>query len=133
MAKWWKKYRDIVSYLFFGVCTTAVNILVYDICYLASGIGNVPSTVVAWLVSVLFAFVTNKLWVFQSKTRQAKALLHEVLSFFGCRLATGVLDVVIMYLAVDCMGGNGLVWKLISNVLVIVLNYAASKFWIFRK
>ena len=133
IAKWLKKYQSILSYLFFGVCTTVVNIAVYDMCYLVYGLGNIPSTVLAWLISVLFAFVTNKLWVFQSKAWNAAVLLHEVSSFFGCRIATGILDVAIMYAAVDVLGGNGLLWKVISNVVVIVLNYVASKLLIFRK
>lgn len=77
------------------------------------------STVIAWLLAVLFAFITNKLWVFDSRSFDKKVLTKEILAFFACRLATGILDVVIMYLAVDVMNSNGTVCKTISNMLVI--------------
>lgn len=127
-----KKYKGIISYLFFGVCTTLVNVAVYYVCYNVCGMFNVGATVIAWLLAVLFAFVTNKMFVFDSPSWSAEALKHEIPSFFGCRFLTGVLDVGIMYAAVDLMGWNGMIWKFISNVLVIVLNYAASKLIIFR-
>lgn len=128
-----KRYWGIIAYLFFGVCTTLVNLITYQICYSICGISNVIATIIAWILAVLFAFVTNKLFVFDSKSWKAEVLQHEVPSFFGCRLLTGILDVVIMYIAVDMMGLNALLWKLISNILVIVLNYVASKLLIFRK
>ena len=96
-------------------------------------INNVPSTIIAWVIAVAFAFITNKLWVFDSKKFNARTLMYEVPAFFVCRLATGVLDVAIMYLAVDLLAWHSLTWKLISNVLVIVMNYLASKFVIFNR
>lgn len=93
-----------------------------------AGLGSTASTVIAWLAAVIFAFVTNKLLVFQSR----RDGLRELASFFACRIATGALDVAIMYVAVDRLGMNGLLWKLISNVAVTILNYAASRLFIFR-
>lgn len=127
------KYKSVIAYLFFGVCTTAVNVIVYDICYHRIQMANVPATVVAWVLAVLFAYITNKLFVFDSRSFAPSLLKKEIPAFFGCRLLTGVLDVVIMYLAVDCMHWNSTLWKLISNILVILLNYVASKTVIFRK
>jgi len=94
---------------------------------------NVPSVIIAWLLAVVFAFFTNKLWVFKSKSFAPDVLKHEIPTFFGARLLTGLLDLGIMYLAVDVLHGNGTVWKLISNILVIILNYVASKLIIFKK
>ncbi|MCD7791339.1 MAG: GtrA family protein [Bacteroides thetaiotaomicron] len=128
-----KKYKALISYLFFGVCTTVINIAVYYLCYNVSGIPNVPSTVIAWVVAVVFAYITNKLFVFDSKSFKADVLVREMASFFGCRLLTGILDVIIMYVAVDVMDMNSTLWKLVSNVLVIILNYVASKLVIFKK
>lgn len=128
-----KKYKSVISYLFFGVCTTVINIATYYLCYNISGIANVPSTVIAWVVAVVFAYITNKLFVFDSKSFKADVLVREVASFFGCRLLTGILDVIIMYVAVDVMDMNSTLWKLVSNVLVIILNYVASKLVIFKK
>lgn len=96
------------------------------------GIPNVPSTIIAWVLAVAFAFITNKLWVFESRSFDGMTLKHEIPTFLGARIGTGLLDVGIMYLAVDVMNWNSTVWKLISNVIVIILNYIASKLVIFR-
>ena len=93
---------------------------------------NVPSTVAAWVLSVLVAFFTNRSFVFESKESSAAGRWREFVSFFGCRVLTGLLDVLIMAVTVDVLGWNGLIWKVISNVIVIVLNYIASKFFIFK-
>ena len=71
--------------------------------------------------------------MFDSKSFDGKTLKHEIPTFFGARVATGILDVVIMYLAVDVMSWNSTIWKLISNIIVIILNYVASKLFIFKK
>ena len=127
------KYRSYILYIIFGALTTLVNMAVYALCYQAAGIANVPSVIIAWIVSVAFAFVTNKIWVFESKAFNAETLKREVPAFFGARIATGVLDVGIMYLAVDVLQGSATIWKLISNVIVIIINYFASKLFVFRK
>ena len=129
----WTKYKSLIMYAFFGGLTTVVNMVTYYVSYNVIGIPNVPSTAIAWLLSVLFAFITNKLWVFESKSFDKKTMLHEVTSFFGCRVATGILDIVIMYLSVDVAHFNPTLWKLISNILVIIINYIASKLLIFKK
>lgn len=133
MKKLLLKYKTILCYLFFGICTTAINIICYYFCYSISGIANIPSTIIAWIFAVIFAYITNKLFVFESKSFSANILSKEILAFFGCRLVTGVLDVLIMYITVDVLCMNPTVWKLISNVLVIILNYIASKIMIFKK
>lgn len=127
------KYKNIVFYLFFGVCTTLVNILVYNLCYYLLKIPNVPSTIIAWIIAVVFAFITNKIWVFDSPSFNKQTLKHEIPSFLGARILTGLLDVAIMYLTVDLLLQNPTVWKLISNIIVIIINYIASKFIIFIK
>lgn len=129
----YKKYKSVILYVFFGGCTTLINIVTYWLCYNKLGIKNVPSTIIAWVAAVLFAFVTNKLFVFESRGRSKSRTLYELVSFFGCRMLTGALDVGIMAFAVDYMHWNGLLWKILSNVLVLVSNYFASKFIIFKK
>ena len=133
MIKLIKKYRGFIAYLFFGVCTTLVNMVTYQICYHSFKIPNVPSTLAAWLLAVLFAFATNKIFVFDSKSWAMVVLRHEIPSFLGCRLLTGILDIIIMFVAVDMMQLNALLWKFLSNILVIILNYIASKLVIFKK
>lgn len=127
------RYKQLIFYAFFGICTTAVNMMSYYFCYRIMNIPNVPSTIVSWIVAVLFAYITNKLYVFDSHSFERKVLIREIPAFFGCRISTGILDVVIMYWAVDIMSMNGGMWKLLSNILVIVLNYIASRVVIFTK
>lgn len=124
--------KQTVLYLFFGVCTTAVNFITYFLCTRIH-IGVTVSTVIAWIVSVLFAYVTNRIYVFESKAMDKKSIIKEMASFASCRLATGVLDVIIMYVFVEIMGYNDLIIKVASNIFVTVLNYTASKLWIFKK
>ena len=126
------KYRSMILYVVFGAFTTLVNMAAYGLCFNVAGIPNVPSTVIAWILAVSFAFVTNKLWVFDSKKWDKKTLLHEIPTFFGARALTGLLDVGIMYVSVDVLHWNAMLWKLISNVIVIILNYIASKLVIFK-
>jgi putative flippase GtrA len=133
MLEFLKKYKEVISYLFFGGVTTLVNIVCYSLLYYIAGISNTVSNVIAWVVSVLVAYVTNKLFVFENKGIAFPAILVEIASFFGCRVLTGVMDVAVMYLFVDVLLLNALLMKIISNVLVIILNYIASKFFIFRK
>jgi putative flippase GtrA len=128
-----KKYKSILFYLFFGVCTTLINIAVYWLFEHVVHIGVMPSTIIAWFAAVLFAYLTNRKWVFHSETATAQAILAEMLAFFSCRLATGVIDWIIMYVFVDCLHWNDLFVKTTANLVVIVLNYIASKLLIFRK
>lgn len=127
-----QKYLSLIMYGVFGILTTAINIAAYYACYYVLTIPNMASTAAAWFLAVIFAFYTNKIWVFDSKSFEMKILTHELLSFFSCRILTGLLDMLIMYIAVDLMMWNELLWKLISNVFVIILNFIASKLIIFK-
>ena len=139
-------HKEPIAYLIFGVFTTLVNIAVY---YLFADVWNAHyliSNVIAWIASVLFAFVTNKLFVFDSKSWQGKVVIAEMGSFFLARVATGVIDMVLMWLLIDIMIIDGvfvsagiatlisgeMFAKVVVNVIVVVLNYIASKLWIFR-
>ena len=127
------KYKELISYGIFGVLTTVINIAVYTVCYNLLGISNVVSNVIAWILSVLFAYVTNKIWVFESKSTEWKVLIYEMGTFFGCRLANGLLDLAIMYVTVDKLALNSTLMKCVSNVIVIIANYIFSKLVIFKK
>lgn len=125
------KNKALILYLVFGVLTTAVNVVVYFACDQVFGLANTVSVAIAWLLSVMFAFVTNKLWVFESKSLFWRKVMYEMFTFFLSRLSTGTLDLLIMFVAVDCFSQSKLLWKIISNVIVVVLNYAYSKLLIF--
>ncbi len=128
-----KKYWSIISYLFFGVVTTVVNMVVYYLCYHLWGISSDLSTVIAWVIAVLTAFLTNKPFVFGSHDWSPKVLLPEAGSFFGCRLGSGLVELVLMHITVEMLGLPGMLMKLLVNVIVVILNYVASKLLVFRK
>lgn len=129
----WEKYRSILIYLIFGVLTTAVNYLVYIPCLNLLGLSASVSNVIAWCVAVLFAFLTNKPFVFESKDWSAKTVVPEFTKFVGTRVASGLMETVILMVAVDMLGWNGVIWKLVTSVIVVILNYIGSKLLVFRR
>ena len=128
-----EKYWDILSYLFFGVLTTVVNYLVYLPCYNLMGFSGAVSNVLAWVVAVAFAYLTNKPWVFQSHDWSRQTVIPELAKFVGCRIGSGALETGIIFLTVDLLSFNGNVMKLLTSVLVVVLNYIGSKLLVFNK
>lgn len=128
-----KKYKAFLAYAVFGVFTTIVNIMTYNLCYYQMEMSNTLSNILAWVLAVTFAYLTNKAWVFGSKSWKWQVLKREVPAFVGCRVATGVLDLVIMYICVDIANWNAMLMKILSNILVILLNYVCSKLVIFKK
>ena len=132
IKKLFKKYKFIILYGIFGVLTTIINIVTYALCYDMFNISNVVSNIIAWVLSVLFAFITNKIWVFESKSFDFKIFIKELWNFIVCRLATGALDLSIMYVGVDLLKGPALILKIASNIIVIILNYVMSKLFVFK-
>lgn len=128
-----KKYWDILSYLFFGGLTTLVNFLIYFPCYHWLHISAAVSNMIAWVVAVAFAYLTNKPFVFKSYDWSIKTVGPEIAKFVGCRIGSGILETAILFLTVDCMHWNGIIWKVIVAVLVVILNYVGSKLLVFRK
>ena len=128
-----KKYKSFIAYAVFGVFTTIVNIVTYNVSYYNLNISNTLSNIAAWVLAVTFAYLTNKVWVFDSKSWKWQVLRKEIPAFISCRLATGVMDIVIMFVCVDLLGMHAMLMKLLSNILVIILNYIFSKLVIFKK
>lgn len=127
------KYYDILVYLVFGVLTTVVNYIVYLPCYNLLGLSSSVSNVIAWAFAVAFAYLTNKPFVFRSHDWSARTVIPELTRFIGTRLGSGVLETVMLLLFVDVLHMNGNLWKLLTSVLVVVLNYIGSKLLVFRK
>lgn len=132
--KYLKKYKEFILYVVFGVLTTVVNMVVYFA--LLSVFGETYYlwfNAAAWLISVLFAFVTNKLWVFESKRTDLATWLKEGIPFFGARAFSLLMDMGFMFVTVSLFAlPNG--WmKLASNIVVVLVNYIFSKLIIFRK
>ena len=126
-----EKYYEQLAYLFFGGLATLLNI-VLALVFRWMGMPTTWNTLLDNVVCILFAYCTNRIWVFRSHSKGMDAL-REFASFIGCRLGTLVMDVAIMYVCVDLLGWNSMIIKVLSNVLVIIVNYVASKLVIFRK
>ena len=144
---------EVFSYLFFGVLTTAVNFIVffaanklYGNGYEKAVVGEILkieikwiyiSNAVAWIISVIFAFITNKLFVFESKEKKAKILIKELFSFVGARIASFVLFEELLFAALTAAFKNmyysSWIAKIICAVAVIIFNYVASKMFVFKK
>lgn len=133
LKKLFVKYRELITYLVFGVLTTVVNYLVYLPCYNLWGLNASVSNVIAWVVAVAFAFLTNKPFVFRSYDWSMKVVVPELTKFVATRIGSGALETVILFLTVDLAGMNGNAWKLLTSVLVVVLNYIGSKLLVFKK
>ena len=133
LRKMYEKYKDVIPYLFFGVCTTLVNMVAYWVAAHPLGMKVMVSTVFAWIFAVLFAYFTNRKWVFYSDAKGRREILKEMAAFFTCRLATGLADWLCMFIFVDLLKWNDMIIKFCANVLVVILNYIASKLLIFKK
>ncbi len=133
MKKLIHKYWDVLTYLVFGVLTTVVNYLVFLPCYNVLQLSATVSNVIAWVVAVAFAFLTNKPFVFKSHDWSAKTVMPELTKFLGCRIGSGLMETVIILITVDMLSWNGNWMKLATNVLVIIVNYIGSKLIVFRK
>ena len=125
------KNKEIIKYLVFGTLTTLVNILCF---YILDKI-NIDiyiNNTISWIVSVIFAFITNKLYVFESKSLDIKIIFKEGTSFLGARIFSYFVDMGTIYLLFDGLRINKLISKVVSNIIVIIINYIFSKF-IFKK
>lgn len=132
MKRIFMKYKDIIPYAIFGVLTTCVNIVVYWCCAHMLNCSVMLGTIIAWILAVLFAYVTNRKWVFHSNADGKTEVIKELISFFSCRIATGLVDWVCMFVFVNILRFDDLIIKTAANFLVIILNYLASKLLIFK-
>lgn len=121
--------RELILYVIFGVLTTVVNFIVYLFFARLLGVNYIISNILAWFFSVLFAYVTNRIWVFESKNIN---IFKEVALFFGGRIFSGVVDTGLLYLFVDVLSIGDFISKIIIQFIVVVLNYVFSKLIVFK-
>lgn len=125
--------KETFWYLFFGVLTTLINFITYYIFNIALSFSAGISTTIAFIISVIFAYITNKTWVFNSKKHKIIELVKEISLFFAARIFTYFFDLILMIIFVDKLHYNSVICKLIVNILVIILNYIFSKLIVFKK
>ncbi len=142
-----KKYRELITYIIFGVLTTIVSLVSFKI--FDSLLGEklyLLTNIMSWIFAVSFAYITNKLWVFESKSWQGKTVIKELLGFVGARLFSLGVEELGLWLLIDILhtgalrlsilsldiNGN-MIAKVIMQIVVIILNYVFSKLVVFKK
>ena len=133
ISKLFKQYKEIISYLFFGGCTTLVSIVVF---WYFSGVLDLnehPANIISWIAAVMFAFLTNRIWVFNAPTKTPLEFVKQMLSFYAGRLLTLLLEEIILLVFVTVMNLNEMAIKIMAQFVVIVLNYVISRLFIFGK
>ncbi|MBO0424255.1 teichoic acid glycosylation protein [Enterococcus plantarum] len=133
MKELFHKYKEVISYLVFGVATTIVNIVIFFICKDILGIDYKISNAIGWFLSVLFAFFTNKYFVFASNHEDIGSFIREMLLFYWYRILSFVVDMALMVLMIEWLHISDFWAKMVTQVAVVVLNYFFSKFFIFKK
>ena len=127
------QYKEALNYLIFGALSTIVNFMSYYIFARIISIDEVISSALAWLCAVIFAYITNKIFVFESDTKTIKSFLKEMFSFFLARILSGITcDVGTFALMVKVLHINDIISKIITQVMVIIVNYVLSKFVVFK-
>ena len=124
--------RETIGYIIFGVLTTLVDYVAFYIFHYKAGWSEVVSNTIAWILAVAFAYITNKLFVFEAKADNIKALLMEIISFSGARVATLILTDIFLLFA-KYIGMEAMIAKIIISVAVVIINYFLSKIFIFKK
>ncbi len=147
IKKLFNQYRELISYIFFGALTTVVSLVSFRIFDIILGEKlYLLTNIISWIFAVVFAYITNKLWVFESKSWKSRVVIKELIGFFGARILSLVIEEAGLWLMIDLlnMGDIGIdifsldingnfIAKLIMQVVVVILNYVFSKLVIFKK
>ena len=133
LSNLYKKNKEIINYLIFGGLTTLVSILTYALFAKIFLINYLISNVLSWIIAVMFAFITNKLYVFESKSKDNKNVVKEITNVFFFRIVSLIIEMIIMYVFVDLLSIDDLITKIIAQIIVILSNYIFSKVFVFKK
>ena len=128
-----KEKKELILYLFFGVLAFLVSVGSFAVCVSLFSINELISNVISWILAVLFAYFTNKKYVFQSQTTNMKQVITEIIRFFSGRIITLIVEEAIIFIFITTLGFNSIIIKVIAQIVVIVLNYIVSKFFVFKK
>ncbi len=129
----WSKIKELFFYGVFGVLTTVLNLFVFFVFRDKLRLPLITANTIAWIIAVVFAFVTNKLFVFNSKSWEPAVWVKELVEFFSSRIFTFIVETVLLFLSVKVCHLNEKLCKVAITVLVIILNYVLSKLWVFKK
>lgn len=129
----YKKNKEMLLYLFFGFLSFLVSIATYGMFNRIFGINELLANILSWIITVLFAFFTNRIWVFQAETDSVAGFLKQMMVFYQGRIITLVIEEIILFVFITMLGMNSMLIKVIAQVVVIVLNYVISKMFVFKK
>ncbi len=129
----YQKHKEILLYLFFGGCTFIISIGSFTLLNVALGVNELIANIISWILAVLFAFFTNRTWVFQSETHTIVEFGKQFLSFISARVITLLIEETIIFVFITLMGFNSVGVKVMAQIVVIILNYVFSKLFVFRK
>ena len=133
LKKLMKKYEELIMYIIVGVCTMIVSLVSYFIMANTLKMYYQAANIISWVLAVAFAYVTNKKYVFKSPYTSVQATTKELVSFVSSRVASLLVEILSMFFVVQVCQIDDNIVKLMNQVLVTVLNYIFSKFWVFRK
>lgn len=129
----YRQHKEVLLYLFFGGCAFIISIGSYALANVRLGVNELIANIISWILAVVFSFFTNRVWVFQSETHTIKKFWAQFTGFLSGRVATFVVEEAIIFVFITLMDLNSVAVKLVAQVVVIVLNYVISKFWVFKK
>lgn len=133
ILKLYNKYKELINYVIFGGLTTLVNFIVYFACIDVLAIHYLLANIIAWFLSVVFAYVTNRLFVFEKVNFSLRSIVRETILFFGARLLSGAIETASLFVMVSLIGFSEKISKLAVAIIVVILNYIFSKLIVFRK
>ena len=128
----WKRYREALLYLFFGGLTTVISIGSFAF-FIHVGIGALIANVFSWILVVLFAYITNSIWVFSAKPSGLSELIRQMTGFFEGRVATLLMEEAVLFIGINLLGFPVILVKIAAQILVLIGNYIISKVFVFRK
>lgn len=129
----YQKYKEVILYIVFGGLTTVVSIASFAWCDVVLRMNPLVANVISWILAVTFAYITNKLWVFDAKTNGIKEILRQAVEFYGGRLLTLGMEEVILLIFINGLGFPSIGVKIAAQVIVLVANYIISKWIVFRE
>lgn len=128
----YEKNKEILLYLFFGGLSFFISVMMYILFYAFLGYNELIANVISWVITVMFAFFTNRLWVFKSNVESLKDYIFQMISFYGGRVITLIIEEVVLFIFITCLHFSSIIVKIVAQVIIIVLNYVISKLIIFR-
>lgn len=129
----YKAHKEVLLYLLFGGLAFVVSIATYAFFNVTVGINELVANILSWIITVAFAFLTNRVWVFNAPTKNAAEFIRQMISFFGGRVITLVIEEIILLVFITLLRFASMPVKIVAQIVVIVLNYVISKVLVFKK